>query len=163
MTRLWNKKDIPHKGWVLFDVIDLREDGSSVEETDYENCMMCGKQGIRYVHIVEHRDVEQQFRVGCVCSEKMTNDYINPKEKEKKLRNRSNRRINWLRRKWQISGKGNLYLNIDGNNIGIFEVSEGHFKCRINDTFGSVLYNDLTSAKIGLFRKIEDLKNKNQW
>lgn len=54
MYNHWNLPDIPHKGWRLLDVIDIREDGQSVEDTEYETCMMCGNGRIRFVHIVEH-------------------------------------------------------------------------------------------------------------
>ncbi len=94
----WNQPGIPHKGWVLEDVIDVRENGETEWETDYESCMMCGNEKIRFVHIVSHPEVDDDFRVGCICAEKMTGDYVNPKEKEKQLRNRANRRGTWVKR-----------------------------------------------------------------
>jgi hypothetical protein len=75
MSEYWNQKGIPHKGWSLIDVIDIREDGQSEAETDYETCMMCGNDKIRYVHIVENPEVVDSFKVGCVCSGKMTITY----------------------------------------------------------------------------------------
>ena len=57
--------------------------------------MMSGNEKIRYVHIVEHAEVGEAFRVGCTCAEKLTNDYLNPERRERELRNRVNRRINW--------------------------------------------------------------------
>jgi hypothetical protein len=32
------------------DVVDLRADGESADETDYATCQMCGNEKIRYVH-----------------------------------------------------------------------------------------------------------------
>jgi hypothetical protein len=157
-------KDVPHKGWILVDVIDVRDDGRPVEETDYETCMMCGNEKIRYVHIVEHKDIEEQYRLGCICAEKMTQDYLNPRKREAELKNKNNRRINWLKRQWRTSASGNSYLNIDENNVGVFkDAKSGKYKCRINDDFGKLLYNDLNAAKIGLFNKIEELKQKGKW
>jgi hypothetical protein len=40
MANLWNTSGIPHKGWTLMSVIDIREYGQSADETDYEVCMM---------------------------------------------------------------------------------------------------------------------------
>ncbi len=40
MSNYWNISGVPHKGWNLIDVIDVREDGQSEDETDYEICMM---------------------------------------------------------------------------------------------------------------------------
>lgn len=41
MSNKWNQPNIPHKGWSLEYVYDIREDGQSADETDYETCMMC--------------------------------------------------------------------------------------------------------------------------
>lgn len=161
----WNLVGIPHKGWNLLDVIDIREDGQSEDETDYESCMMCGNEKIRYVHIVEHEEVAENYRVGRICAEKMTNDYLNPKKREAELRNKSGRRANWLKRKWKISSKGGHSIKIDGNSVGIFQDKKNlsKYKCRINDNFGIMLYDTPELAKIGLFNKIEDLKDKGKW
>ncbi len=76
------------------DVVDLRADGESADETDYATCQMCGNEKIRYVHIMEHPDLDENFDVGCVCAEKMSGDYEDegPKRREAKLRNRAARR-----------------------------------------------------------------------
>ena len=54
MSTRWNNKNVPHKGWICIDVIDVREDGQPVDETEYETCMMCGNERIRYAHILKH-------------------------------------------------------------------------------------------------------------
>ena len=41
--------DLPYKDSNL---IDVNEDRQSEDETDYETCMMCGNEKIRFVHIV---------------------------------------------------------------------------------------------------------------
>lgn len=114
----WNKSNIPHKGWRHIETIDLKADGQ--DESDYEVCQMCGQERIRYIHIMEHDDFEGEMRTGCVCAEKMCNDYITPKKEEAKLINRAKRRNNWLTRNWRQSYIGNDYLNVDGMNITIF-------------------------------------------
>lgn len=78
MADFWRQQGVPHKGWTLVDVSDVREDGQSEWETDYETCMRCGNEKIRYVHILEHCDVNEEFRVGCTCAEKMTIKQIFP-------------------------------------------------------------------------------------
>lgn len=57
MANYWKLEGIPHKGWTYVDIIDVREDGRYEWETEYETCMMCGNEKIRYVHIVEHKEV----------------------------------------------------------------------------------------------------------
>ena len=71
----WDQPGVPHKGWRCVDVVDLRADGESADETDYATCQMCCNEKIRYVHIMEHPDLDENFEVGCVCAEKMSDDY----------------------------------------------------------------------------------------
>ena len=98
----WDQPGVPHKGWHCVDVVDLRADGEPADETDYATCQMCGNEKIRYVHIMEHPDLDETFDVGCVCAEKMSGDYEGPKRREAKLRNRAARRTRWLQRKWRV-------------------------------------------------------------
>ena len=102
----WDQPGVPHKGWHCVDVVYLRADGESADETDYATCQMCGNEKIRYVHIMEHPDLDETFDVGCVCAEKMSGDYEGPKRREAKLRNRAARRTRWLQRKWRMSAAG---------------------------------------------------------
>jgi hypothetical protein len=121
MNNHWNLPDIPRKGWRLLDVIDIREDGQSVEDTKYEICMMCGNDRIRFVHIVEHDEIGEEFKVGCDCAEKMTNDYVNPLKLERNLRNRAVRRAKWISKEWHFNEKGNQYLKKEGHYFLIFK------------------------------------------
>lgn len=121
MSNKWNLPNIPHKGWIIQDVIDIREDGQSVEETEYETCMMCNNERIRYVHILTHSEVTEEFKVGCVCAEKMTNDYVNPKKLEKGLRQKSSRRIQWIKKTWKETENHNLTLIVEGHRLIILQ------------------------------------------
>lgn len=40
----WDQPGVPHKGWHCVDVVDLRADGESADETDYATCQMCGNE-----------------------------------------------------------------------------------------------------------------------
>lgn len=94
----WDQPGVPHKRWHCVDVVDLRADGESGDETDYATCPMWGNEKIRYLHIMEHPDLDESFGVGCVCAEKMSGDYEGPRRREAKLRNRAARRPRWLQR-----------------------------------------------------------------
>ena len=59
----WDVKGIPHKGWTLNNVVDVREDNQPKEETVYQTCEMCGNEKIRYVHILSHREVNFEISV----------------------------------------------------------------------------------------------------
>lgn len=164
MSNYWNIPGVPHKGWVLVNVIDVREDGQSEWETDYETCMMCGHDKIRYVHIVEHDEAGKQFRVGCNCAERMTNDYVNPGAREQELRNRAARRSKWVEKEWKTSRNGNIYIKKDGHVLTIFkDQKSGQYKCNIDGEFGTLLYNTRADAKAHLFNKVEDMKLRGQW
>lgn len=168
MTNFWNTKGIPHKGWTLEDVYDVREDGQPEWDTTYETCMMCNNERIRYVHVLSHPEVSEQFKVGCTCAERMTEDYVNPKEREKELKKRSQKRISWLKKKWKVSKQGNYYLTLDGYVLVIMKVGEtGKFKSYINKMDkkrgGKKLYNSVEEAKGEIFKVIEILKERGDW
>ena len=85
----WNKAGIPHKGWSCVDVEDIAEYFDDAEEIEYEQCEMCGRERIRFVHIMRHPDYPDELRVGCVCAEKMSDDYVNPRRAEDTLKKRA--------------------------------------------------------------------------
>jgi hypothetical protein len=164
MSNYWKIQGIPHKGWVLEDVYDIREDGQSIDETDYETCMMCNNERIRYVHVVTHKEVEEEFKVGCVCAEKMTNDYVNPKQIENNLRNKANRRINWVKKAWKISKNGNHYLKVEEHHLLIYiDKKINKYKCKIDEQFGKKSFENIEQAKIAIFNGIEYYKEKGEW
>ena len=101
MSNTWNKPNTPRKGWRCIDVCPDDDDGFN----EYETCEMCGNHPIRYVHVMEHDDHDEELRVGCVCAEHMTDDYFNPKAREKRLKNKAQRKHNWLSLKWKTSKK----------------------------------------------------------
>lgn len=66
----WDQPGVPHKGWHCVDVVDLRSDGEPAEEADQARCPMCGNERIRYVHVMEHPDLDENFDVGVrLCRE----------------------------------------------------------------------------------------------
>lgn len=161
---MWKQKGIPHKGWTLEDVIDIRENGQDEWETDYETCMMCGKEKIRFVHILSHPEVDNEFRVGCQCAQRMTDDYVNPEQRERKLRNRANRRINWTKKEWKVSKNGNLFLNVNEHHLLIYQDKRTKkYKVKVGETFGKKLFESLAKAKIAAFNGMEFLKDRGDW
>lgn len=159
--KLWDTPGVPHKGWECDTVYDIREDGSSPDETDYEVCQMCGNERIRFVHVMSHTQYPDELNVGCVCAEKMSNDYVGPKNKEKTLRNKASRRGKWLTRKWRFSSKGNDFLNIDGRNIVVYpnKFNPGKWGYGIDGIFSKETFETKDKAKIAAFNKYWDLTN----
>lgn len=122
---------------------------------------MYGNEKIRHVHIVEHSEVENEFRVGCVCAENMTNDYYNPVKKRELRNDRSSRLKNLHNRKWKLSYKGNSYLKIENHLLVIFKDKfTQQFKVIIDNTTGSKLFENLEKAKLATFKGIEHSKKR---
>ena len=121
----WEREGIPHKGWKEIGIEDLGEDLEFGDDVEYEQCEMCGQEKIRYVHILQHSDFNGELRVGCVCAEHMTDDYINPQKSERELKNRLNRKKNFMRREWQERAQGKYVLRYKGENITIMKSKYG--------------------------------------
>lgn len=121
----WEREGIPHKGWKEMGIEDLGEDLESGDDVEYEQCEMCGQEKIRYVHILQHPNFNGELRVGCVCAERMTDDYINPQKTERELKNRLNRKKNFMRREWQERNQGKYVLRYKGENITIMKSKFG--------------------------------------
>jgi hypothetical protein len=142
----------------------VRENGQEEWETDYETCMMCGNERIRFVHLVEHSEVNDIFRVGCICAEKMTSDYLNPERRERELKNRATRRSNWMSKEWKRSKNGNLYLSVQEHHLLIYRDSKsGKYKVKVGDTFGKKQFDSLKQAKIAAFNGMEYMKERGDW
>ena len=101
MTNLWNNPNIPHKGWVEDTVIDMDE--------AVHTCEMCGKEEIRFIHVMNHPG-HSKLQVGCVCAEKMANDYIGPQQSLKKARLLANNKRTWFNKSnWSKSYTNNYW------------------------------------------------------
>jgi len=80
----WSQPGVPHRGWVCVDVEDLGSPSAI--------CEMCETAEIRYVHHMQHDDYLAGLGVGCICAENMEQDYVGPRLREKRLRQRAQRR-----------------------------------------------------------------------
>lgn len=165
MKGLYNQEGFPHKGWVLFDVEDVRLDGQiSMAYAPYETCDACGREEIRYVHILEHRNYDRQIRVGCNCAEKLTDDYINPSARERELRNRASRYANWFNREWKSTLSGNIRLKTEGHELLIYrDKKTGKYRVKIDETFGKKHFDTKVDAKEAAFKGIERLRERGEW
>ena len=103
---------MPQKGWYCVEVTDLEEPSFT--------CEMCESQIVRYVHHMRHPDYPEELGCGCICAGHMEQDYAAARQRERALRNAGRSRLNWLRRAWRTSRRGNAYLNVDGWNVTIF-------------------------------------------
>jgi hypothetical protein len=110
----WDQPGVPHRGWVWVDINDLDE--------PIGTCEMCGQPHVRYMHQLQHRETGQTIEVGCVCAEKLTEDYLNPREREAAFISRRLQRARFPKRKgWRGSAKGNKFINFDGHHVVVFK------------------------------------------
>ncbi|MEA2898149.1 MAG: hypothetical protein QOJ84_3764 [Bradyrhizobium sp.] len=161
MVGKWSQAGIPHKGWSCVGVEDL----GAPEAT----CEMCETQEIRYVHTMHHPDYLTELGVGCICAERMEDDYLRPRQREKALRSAAGRKKRWLSRAWKVSARGNPFINTDGFNITIFHNADDSWGGRIEEreTGRSVVskrkYQSEDAAKLAAFDGMVFLKTKRGW
>ena len=115
--RRWDQAGIPHKGWILEGVEDIKDHFKDGKDVEYETCEMCQNERIRYVHILSHPNYDGLLRVGCDCACRMTEDYETPYEYERRAKNRSNRRKKFVKQEWRLNPTGNYVLRYKGETI----------------------------------------------
>lgn len=148
---LWKRTDVPHDGWSCVGVEDL---GAPVGI-----CEMCGYQIIRYAHHMEHPRYHSLI-CGCVCAGKMEGNIEEAKRREAEFKNMQARRINFFKRKWRRSKKGNDYLKIDDHVIVIYNIKTGNqWKYSIDNEFSKAAYNSRERAMSAAFEKLELIRN----
>ena len=150
-ANLWKCEDVPHSGWTCVGVEDL---GAPVGV-----CEMCGYQIIRYVHHMEHPEY-RSLAVGCVCAGRMEGDMEGAKRREADFKNRQARHMNFLKRKWKRSKKGNEYLKIDGHIVVLYQNVKGKtvWKYSVDNEFCKETYSTREEAAEGVFRALEQMK-----
>ena len=159
MTGLWAKPGVPQTGWRCVDVYDVRGDGATANEAEYATCEMCERERIRFVHILEHDTFRDQLRVGRICAQNLSEDYINPRIKEAALKSKAKRKENWLARRWQVSTSGNDYIKIDKRILVVFpdKNRSGMWKYKIDSQFSKKSYPSSNSAKMALFEEFWEI------
>jgi hypothetical protein len=150
-VNLWDHPGVPKKGWVCVDVIDL---GSP-----YGECGMCGKEDIRYVHIMRHEE-HQSIGAGCVCAGKMDGSAEAAKERENALKNKIKRFKTFSVTEFKTSAKGNLYTKYKDTVITFMQNKKdgGGWTFVENGEF-SAYFKTIDEAKRAAFDKIDKRKN----
>lgn len=135
----WSEAGVPHRGWECVSVEDLGE--------PTQTCEMCESADIRYAHVMQHPDYSEMLAVGCVCAERMEEDYVRPRQREKGLKSIARRRASWVRREWRMSRQGNPYLNAEGFNLTVLRQRDR------DDSYWSVRVENRASSTSQIGRK----------
>lgn len=149
-----SESGFPHKGWELVTVYDINPEGE-LSYDQYPTCEFCGIATIRYIHVLEHPTFSEPVEVGCDCAQTLTEDYVNPKERERKVRNQSSRRKRFSKRKWKQSRKGNLWIELDGHHVVVTENRDGTFQLCIDKQRGRLTFATLEAAQRRAFDVVQ--------
>lgn len=144
----WNQPGVPHKGWTC----DYYFDNGDADAS-FTICEMCGKERIRYVHVMSHPEFNGQLEVGCVCAEKMSGDDKGPRERQKLMCRRFKRLRHWLTRCWNENEKGNYVLKTNGFRITIFHNKRyaGWWSFVVGGEYSKTSYKTSDEAKLASF------------
>lgn len=153
MNNLKNKAALPQHGWRHYKVIDLQHGQRGFANLPRVSCEMCGKEWLRFVHIMQHEQHEGPIHVGRKCATKISGDNVTPKESERRLRNRATIKARWLTRKWKTSRVGNPYLKIKGKTLCVFldRYRESKWMYSIDRKFSKNFYSSEDEAKLALY------------
>lgn len=88
----------PLEDWFCIAVYD--------EEDAVFTCQLCGCDKVRYVHVMRHREYLDDISVGCICAGVMEGDLMAAQERERLMRNRSQRRMKFIQRGWTTKRNG---------------------------------------------------------
>lgn len=145
MANLWNNPNIPHKGWTNIDVIDT-------ERAD-NKCEMCNKEDIRYVHIMQHPQ-HHNLSVGCICAEKMSDDYVTPRSLLERAQSRSSKYKQFLKN-WQTDRDVDYRL-YKGRDLFIIK-KFGYYRYRIDHDLRPWSFKTKQQAISALFKRLLEL------
>lgn len=126
----WNA---PFEGWYGAEVIDMAHDNNQ--------CELCDCKRVRFIHVMDHEDYFESLHVGCVCAGIMEGDLLEAKERDNQARNRSKRKVNYLKKKWHLVGGCYWFLSYKRNVLGIMK-NAGCYRVSIN---GKTSYHSATS------------------
>ena len=93
----------PLEGWRCMDVYDCMDNGQS---GSLFMCELCGCPSVRFVHVMRNELYFEDVMVGCVCAGIMEGDIPAARERERLMRNRAERKRNFIKHPWQSSRPG---------------------------------------------------------
>lgn len=118
----------PLTGWFCIRTYDVKEEGWNADTgnlADFDDavglfkCELCGCEQVRFVHVMHHEKYFEDISVGCICAGVMEDDILAAAERERVMRNRYNRKKNYLKLEWCASWDGNHTLQYKGKQISI--------------------------------------------
>lgn len=118
--KAWNA---PLENWRCVEMIDG-------EDADFE-CELCGYESVRFIHVMEHDEYFEQVSVGCICAGIMEGNILAAKERDRKMKNRAKRKLNFPNRKWKTARSGAYYVKYRDQYVFINR-NNGRYNCCCN-------------------------------
>ena len=113
----------PLYGWYCIDIVDVREDD---EDAPFSECELCGCSQVRYEHVMEHESYFEPVIVGCICAGIMEGNILRARERERLMKNRSQRRKRFVAKGWNETIGGDLYKDHKGIRVLLHKCSDGY-------------------------------------
>lgn len=116
----------PLKDWYCVQVIDMVGEHETV---GLFTCELCDCSRVRFAHVMRNEDFYEDITVGCVCAGIMEGDILAAKERDRKIRNRAKRRMNFPKRQWRRNWLGGYFLTYKGELVFInhSQYNENHY------------------------------------
>lgn len=144
---------LPRKGWTCTGDLD------NGPGEPYATCEFCGNPGVRFIFYATHPGVAHQLKVGCVCIERMTEDYVTHRRREKTLMDRASRRFSFVHSpRWKAYGDCNEYRTIDSCRYTVRRIARGEYAGRFSlardHKTSSYCWLTMHDAKVALFNDL---------
>lgn len=136
--------------WRVADVIDSAESG--LQQADYPSCEQCGRERIRFVHIIENKSTGETKRVGSECSRLLTSDSVMTAHFERLARNAAANKGRFLKStRWETLAGGNVCGTYKRHRIFLRRLSEDIFDVSIDGTYHIKGCAGLHAAKLAVY------------
>lgn len=154
----WLTNDVPHNNWKCTKTEDNYPDTYS--------CLMCKKEGIRFLHWMKHNNQELPISVDYVCAGMLEGNPEAAKARDEKAQLRSRRRTEWPGLPdWKTSSKEisiKTMVDYDGKDhkvsirLGGSKLNSQYYVHKIDGKkiYNSLLYRTLEEAKLGAFGRL---------
>ncbi|MBP3806094.1 MAG: hypothetical protein J6I76_19770 [Oribacterium sp.] len=114
----------PLENWVCVDVIDVK--GDDDDDVPFSTCELCGCNSVRYEHVMTHDQYFEEVTVGCICAGIMEGDILRARERDRQMKNRSQRRKKFVAKGWEESFSGQMYRDYKDERILLHKCSVGY-------------------------------------
>lgn len=149
-TNHWLDPDFPKSGWICTGITDLGAPEGI--------CEICGYQIIRYAHHMYHPETGRSLNCGCVCAGKLEGDISRARSRESAFKNKARRKINFIKKTWKRSARGNEYLKMKNHLIVIYYYrNTGKYGFAIDGTFDRHSYKSRSECIMAIFNALEEL------